>query len=100
MLQKILSEAQDLGIQLVGIRMPHKLLKRSQSFPWPETSLFANGRLKHHIFEPCAAWEIAKRAEVWDGCGNNNQACLSYKASKELKPGVWQLQADGWVQIA
>jgi hypothetical protein len=100
MLQEILREANKLGIQLVGIKMPHPLLKGSESFPWPKSSLFANGHLEHEMFRPCAAWEITKRANVWGGCGNNNQAQLSREANKELHEGVWQLQADGWVQIA
>jgi hypothetical protein len=97
-LQELLKVASQLGIQLVGIRMAHPLLKGSESFPWPSNSLFANGTLPNLFFKPCAAWELAKRAGVWGGCGNNNQAQIKQYA--ELPAGVWQLQADGWMQIA
>jgi hypothetical protein len=99
-LQQLLAVASELDIHLVGIRMAHPLLKGSEGFPWPDGSLFANGYLPNEIFRPCAAWEITKRAEAWGGVGNHNQAQLSQEAQKELRPGVWQFQADGWVQIA
>jgi hypothetical protein len=89
-----------MDIPLVGIKMPHPLLPDSESFPWPSESLFVNGRAKreHDFFEGCNAWVLAKRAGVWGGCGNHNQAQIARKV--ELPQGVWQLQADGWVQIA
>lgn len=96
-LQQVLATASELDIHLVGIRMAHPLLESSESFPWPDHSLFVNGKLPDLFFNPCAAWEIAKRADVWAGVGNYNQAAIK---TADLPKGVWQLQADGWVQIA
>jgi hypothetical protein len=92
-LQELLKTASQLNIQLVGIKMTHPLLKGSESFPWPSSSLFANGRDNWG----CLVWTLAKQANVWGGCGNSYQAQI--KQYVELPAGVWQLQADGWVQI-
>jgi hypothetical protein len=103
-LQQVLKAASELDVDLVGIRMSHPLLEGSERFPWPSSSLFANGRYVEKVAggiefdRGCAAWELARRAGIYGGCGNSMQASIKHKV--DIPPGVWQLQADGWVQIA
>lgn len=94
-LQQLLATASEMGIGLVGIKMKHPLLK-NESFPWPEQSLFVPGDVRDDW--GCAVWALAKRAGIWGGCGNHGQAQIA--RGVDLPKGVWQLQADGWVQIA
>lgn len=92
-LQELLAMATEMDIRLVGIRMKHPLLK-NESFPWPDSSLFVpDVRLNGWP----AVWELAQRTGIWAGVGNHDQAAIK---TADLRPGVWQLQADGWVQIA
>lgn len=102
-LKQLLGTASDLGVQLVAIKMPHPLLPGSESFPWPGQSMFAAGRYiedwsGYPVDRGCVVWELAKRTNLWGGCGNSNQVQLA--VNNELPQSVWQIQADGWVRIA
>ena len=94
-LETVFGVADELGVPVLGVGVKHDLLD-NHAFPWPKHSLFTPPSVRVDGWP--AAWELAKRAGIYAGCGNTGQAQIRSDAG--LPAGVWVRALDGWVRVA
>lgn len=91
----LLDKAKSMGIKAVGI---NKTSSKTQDSPWSHMhgyGIFAKERGHSGKGFPLV-WELAKEMEIYAGCGNHQQAQITYDKSAQLVDGIYELKKGIW----
>lgn len=93
---RLLDIARQVGATAVSVGILHPRLDNLKwPFP-PHLSIFTPPDEDAEDGWP-AAWTIARRMGIYEGCGNRGQAQCD---TSGLLRGVWELQHGKWVRLA
>lgn len=96
--RNFLAIAESLGVKAVCVGVANEKIKTSVTWSFhPGNSIFCEEEWKEASDEygRPAAWELARRAGIYAGCGNNNQAQCNLS---DLIDGYYELRDGKWLR--
>ncbi len=90
----LLDKAKSMGIKALGI---NKTNKKTQDTPWSEMHSYGIFAKERGSGWPLV-WRLAEEADIYAGCGNNQQAQIKYNKSAQLIDGIYELKKGVWVK--